>query len=204
MSSIDRLVGQVAASGALSKAERARRREEAKAARRSERRKQKQQDDQAARLETWVDREGKARPTPQRIRKGVFSLRDAEDAGVTVAVDSASCVIDALAERRVLTARQREAGHIFEDVVRGAMGSPAGRSCVDFSPVGHDGDVEDEDAIRAQRRWSSLRRMLRPADRQECMAACWQGQAPRSVERLRAALDAVGDWAGLDKARGGG
>ena len=199
MSSMDRLIGQVVASGALSKAAKAKRREEAREARRSERRKQKQQDEIAARVENWEDREGKARPTPQRIRKGVFSLRDGEDVGVTIAVDGASCVIDALATRGVISARQREAGHIFEEVARGAIGSPAGRSCVDFSPVGYDGDNDDEDAIRAQKRWNSLRRMMRPQDRQECMAVCWQRAWPSSINRLRSALDIVADWAGLEK-----
>lgn len=199
MSSIDRLVGQLVASGTLSKAEKAKRREEAAKARRTERRKQKQQDDQNARIENWTDREGKARPTPQRIRKGVFSLRDGEDAGVTIAVDAASCVIDALAARQVITARQREAGHIFEEVARGAVGSPAGRSCVDFSPVGYEGDHDDEDTVRAQKRWNSLRRMMRPQDRQECMAVCWQRAQPRSIHILRSALDVVADWAGLEK-----
>lgn len=129
----------------------------------------------------------------------MFSLRDGEDAGVTIAVDAASCVISALAERGAISARQREAGHIFEEVARGAVGSPAGRSCMDFSPVGYEGDLDDEDAIRAQKRWNSLRRMMRPQDRQECMAVCWQRVQPSSINRLRSALDIVADWAGLEK-----
>ena len=199
MSNIDRLIGQVMASGALSKAEHTKRREEAKEARRSDRLAQKRQQEHLARIENWTDREDKRRPTPQRIIKGVFSLRDGDDAGVTIAVDGASCVIDALATKGRITARQREAGHIFEDVVRGAVGSPAGRSCVDFSPVGYEGDHDDEDTIRAQKRWNSLRRMMRPQDRQECMAVCWQQQAPRNLNRLTSALNVVADWAGLEK-----
>lgn len=155
----------------------------------------------APQAEIWEDRDGKARPTPQRRLKGVFRLRDGDDAGVSVAFDEASGVIDALAHAGRITARQREAGHIFEEVSRGAVGSPAGRSCVDFTPVGHDGDEDDEDAVRAQARWRSLRRMLHPAHRQECMAVCWEGKQPRSVARLRDALDCVGDWAGLEKQR---
>jgi hypothetical protein len=201
MSAIDRLVGGVVASGALSKAEKAKQREVAKVARRKQHKAEREKLNLAAAAQIWDDREGKARPTPQRRRKGVFSLRDGDDAGVSVAVDEASSCIDALAVQRLITARQREAGHVFEEVSRGAIGSPAGRSCVDFTPVGHEGDEDDEDAVRAQARWRSLRRMLSPAHRQECMAVCWQGAQPVSMDRLRAALDVVGDWAGLEKER---
>lgn len=196
--SIDRLVGQVIASGALTKAEKARRREEAVKARRAERHRQKQLDAAQARAEIWEDRDGKARPTPQRRLKGVFALRDAEDAGVTIAVDSASCAIDRLAAAGTITPRQREAGHGFEAVARGTLGSPAGRSCVDFTPVGHDGD-DDDGSVDARRRWDSLRRMLHPADRRELMAVCWEGAKPVSIDRLRRGLDATGDWMGLEK-----
>lgn len=200
MSSIDRLVGQVIASGALTKAERARRREEAKQARKTMRRKDREQLKLAAAAEIWDDRPDKARPTPQRRLKGVFSLRDSDDrAGVAVAVDAAGCVIDALAQRGVITERQREAGHGFEDAARGALGSPAGRSCVDFSPVGHDGDSDDEDAAAARKRWDSLRRMISPQDRKECLSVCWEGFRPASIDRLRRGLDATADWMGLAK-----
>ncbi|MDF3904684.1 hypothetical protein [Paracoccus sp. AS002] len=201
MSKIDRLVGQVVASGALAKAERAKKRDEAAAARRKLKRAEREKLRIAAAAEIWDDREGKARPTPQRRLKGVFSLRDADEAGVSVAVDSASCVIDALAERGVITARQCEAGHIFEAAARGALGSPAGRSCVDFSPVGHDGDGDDEETVRANKRWSSLRRMIRPDDRREMMAVCWQNAKPQRLEQLRRGLDATADWAGLEPER---
>lgn len=195
----ERLVGQVIASGALSKAERAKRKEAAVQARRHERRAQREQLRIASAAEIWDDRDGKARPTPQRRLKGVFSLRDGDEAGVSVAVDGASCVIDALAARGDLTPRQREAGHGFEDAARGVLGSPAGRSCCDMTPVGHDGDDEDDAAIEAKRRWDSLRRMLRPADRRELEAVCWSRHRPVSMDRLRRGLDATGDWMGLDK-----
>lgn len=203
MTNIDRIVSDVAASGMLmSKAERAALRAAAKAEAKRQKLAERDKQDAAAKAEIWDDRDGKARPTPQRRLKGVFSLRDAEDAGVSVAVDQASGTIDRLAHVRVITSRQREAGHIFEEVVRGSIGSPAGRSCVDFSPVGYDGDeADDESAQRAQSRWRSLRRMLPPKQRQECMAVCWQGQLPRSIGLLREALTVVGDWAGLEQER---
>jgi len=201
MSSIDKLVEKVVASGALTKAERARLRQQDAEKRRKARRVERERLRIAAAAEIWEDREGKARPTPERKRKGVFSLRDADEAGVSVAVDSASCVIDALAERGIITARQREAGHIFEAAARGALGSPASRSCVDFSPVGHDGDGDDEQAVRANKRWNSLRRMIRPDDRREMMAVCWQNAKPQRIQQLRRGLDATADWAGLEPER---
>lgn len=193
MSDIDRLVGKVAASGALSKAEKARRREVT----RKERQQQKRALRIAAAAENWKDREGKARPTPQRRIKGVFRLREGDRAGVAVAVDAVSSPIGALSEAGFLTDRQREAGHIFEEVARGALGSPAGRSCIDFEPVGHDGD--DDGNIEATRRWNSLRRMLSPEDRRECENVCWSHAAPSDMRRLRRGLDATADWAGLEK-----
>ncbi len=195
----ERLVGQVVASGALGKAERARRKEEAVQSKRQERRKQREHLRIASAAEIWDDRDGKARPTPQRRLKGVFSLRDGDEAGVAVAVDGASCVIDWLAARGAITPRQREAGHGFEDAARGVLGSPAGRSCCDMTPVGHDGDGDDEAAIHARRRWDSLRRMLIPADRRELEAVCWSRHRPVSMDRLRRGLDATGDWMGLEK-----
>lgn len=199
MSSMDRLVGQVVASGALAKAEKARRREDAKQSRKQQRKKERDQIRLAAAADIWEDREGKAKPTPQRKLKGVFSLRDSDAAGVAVAVDSASSPIGALADLGAITDRQREAGDIFEDAARAALGSPTGRSCVDFSPAGHVGDNDDDIAVAASKRWDSLRRMISPQDRRECMAVCWEHARPVSIDRLRRGLDAVADWAGLDK-----
>lgn len=198
MSRIDRLVGQVIASGALSKAEKAKRRKDAAEGQKKLKHAERDRLRLAAAAEIWDDREGKARPTLQRKLKGVFSLRDGDDAGVSVATDSASCTLDALAVRGAITARQQEAGQVFESAARGVMGSPAGRSCVDFSPAGHDGDDDEDAAITAKRRWDSLRRMIRPDDRRELLAVCWEGAAPRSMDRLRRGLDATGDWAGLE------
>lgn len=198
----DRLVGQVVASGALSKSDRARRIEAAKQARRAERRKRKQEDDARAKAEIWDDRDGKARPTEQRRIKGVFRLREGDDAGVSIAVDEASCTVDRLHASGVLTDRQREAGHGFEATARGVLGSPAGRSCCDMTPVGHDGDSDDDGAIEARRRWDSLRRMLHPDDRRELVAVCWEGHRPVSLDRLRRGLDATGDWMGLERRAG--
>lgn len=197
MSNIDKIIGDVVASGALAKAAQAKPSKVDKAARRRQKRAERDSLRIAAAAENWDDREGKARPTPQRRLKGVFSLRDGDEAGVSVAVDHASGVIDALAHANHITARQREAGHVFEEVSRGAIGSPAGRSCVDFTPAGY-GDDDDEATAKAQARWASLRRVMSIAHRQECMAVCWQGAKPHSLSRLRAALDIVGDWAGLE------
>lgn len=198
MSRIDRLVGQVIASGALSKAEKAKRSKDAAEGQKKLKQATRERLRLAAAAEIWEDREGKARPTPQRKLKGVFSLRDGDEAGVSVASDSASCTLDALAVRGVISAQQCEAGHIFEDAARGVMGSPAGRSCVDFSPVGHEGGEDEEAAAKAKRRWDSLRRIMRPDDRRELLAVCWQGAAPRSMDRLRRGLDATANWAGLE------
>lgn len=196
----EKLVGQVVASGMLqTKAERQKVKEAAAQARREERRRAKEAAAERERIEIWTDRDGKSRPTPQRRLKGVFRLRDTDDAGVSVAVDAASCVVDQLAALEAITPRQKEAGHEFEAVARGVLGSPAGRSCVDFSPVGHDTDDDDDAAVAAKRRWDSLRRMIRPDDRRELIRVCWEKRRPESMARLRRGLDGVGDWLGLEK-----
>lgn len=199
MSSMDRIVQGLAASGALDKASRADARRQARKESKAAARKEREQLRIAAAAEIWEDRDGKARPTPQRRLKGVFSLRDGDDAGVSVAVDQRACTIWTLLDLGLIDKRQAEAGEIFEEVARGGIGSPSSRSCIDFSPVGHDGDGDDDAAIRARSRWRSLQRMLSPSDRQECMAVCWQHVMPRSISRLRHALDIVGDWAGLER-----
>jgi len=186
---IDRLAAQVAASGALSKAEKARRKDEAKKLRRAERRKAKQEADQKARHEIWEDREGKARPTPERRSKGSFVLRDGEDAGLTVAVDERPTMLDHLRAAGVITEDQCQGGMDFAALIARTAMVRTGRSCIDFSPVGH---IEDEPT--AQDEWDER-------ERKELYLACgvatyrelWrvavEGQPVRNIPRLRDGLD---------------
>lgn len=95
----------------------------------------------ATAADIWEDRDGKARPTPERRAKGAFVLRDGDDAGVTVAVDEAATFIDALAARGIISAEQRDGGHDFAALMERTALVRSGRSCLDFSPVGYDGDV---------------------------------------------------------------
>ena len=201
MGNIDQLAKSVAASGALSKAEKARRHEAAKQDRRKERRKQKQEDMARARAEIWEDRDGKARPTEHRRRHGAFRLRDTEDAGVTVAVDEQATILDKMEALGTITKRQCQAGHMFNEVARAVIGSPSQRSCLDFSPVGHDGDDESPDAIRAASEWRSLRACLTSGQRNQCLRVCWQDLGPDSYHCMILGLNAVADFFKLEKER---
>jgi hypothetical protein len=202
MSNMDSIIGAVAASGALDRAKASAgkatataRKKAEKAKRRSQRKAQEQS--AAVSADNWDDRDGKARPTPERRAKGDWELRDGEDAGVTVAVDRRASMLDQLGHIGKITANQVQGGHDFAALMQRMQMVPAGRSCLDFSPVGFDAADEPTHAeLRdAQDRtelylacgmltWAELRRV------------CVDGDAPRSYDRLRAGLDlCVKFWA---------
>ncbi|HLS19448.1 MAG TPA: hypothetical protein VK090_06535, partial [Paracoccaceae bacterium] len=79
---------------------------------------------QSETAEQWTDQPGKARPTPERLRRGAYQLVPGEDAGIRVAYDERSTPIrDAYASGK-LSARQLDAGEKFEELYRVVMGSP--------------------------------------------------------------------------------
>jgi len=161
--------------------------------------KQKQPSSAAVSAEIWADREGKARPTPERIAKGKFSLRDADDAGVTVAVDEASTPLDVLRIAGVITDIQCQAGHDFAAMMyRTRMVSP-GRSCLDFSPVGHDGDNEPSHAeLRdSQDRAKLFAKCDGPLVWAELRRVCFEHQPTKHLPSLRSGLDLCAVYWGL-------
>lgn len=146
----------------------------------------------AVAAEIWTDRDGKARPTPERRAKGSFALRDGEDAGVSVAVDEAVTVLDRLALAGQITEDQRQGGIDLAAVLHRTRLGSQGRSCLDFSPAGHSDD--DAPETHQQRRDRQQRAKIFGACRgpwvwPELYRVCGQDQPVRSIEALRAGLD---------------
>jgi len=142
------------------------------------------------RHEVWEDRVHRARPTLERLRKGKWRLEDTEAAGVTVAVDAESCELDRLAARGVITAEQRQAGLDYTELMRRTRLIGEGRSCIDFSPVGHDPDVYDDSGeIRDSQDRKELYLACGMMTWAELRRVCVEDRRPRDVARLREGLD---------------
>ena len=54
-------------------------------------------------LENWRDKDGKARPTPERPNRGSFILIDGDDAGVAIAIDTSVTTLDRLRQALLIT-----------------------------------------------------------------------------------------------------
>lgn len=144
----------------------------------------------AAAADVWQDRDGKARPTPERRAKGAFVLRDTEDAGVTCAVDEGATTLDRLNLRGIINRDQCQGGHDFAALMERTRMVSSGRSCLDFSPVGFDsGNGNEWQEERDSRDRSELYLACGMLTWAELRRVCCEGQPPRSVERLKAGLD---------------
>jgi len=157
----------------------------------------------ARHAENWTDREGKARPTPERKAKGVFVLRDGDDAGVTVAVDECSTMLDQLRMHGIITDPQCQAGHDFAAMLnRMQMVSP-GRSCLDFTPVGYDGDHEPTHAELRDKddRIKIFAKCSGPWVWPELRRVCFENDKPRDLKSLISGLDICAVYWGLQDAK---
>lgn len=157
------------------------------------RRAAKQAQSIAAAAEIWTPREGKDRPTPERLSKGAFVLRDTEDAGVTHAVDEGATELDRLALRGIITEDQRQAGHDLAQVLHRTRLTSAGRSCIDMTPVGYQSLEDSEDDWQAKRdnaqRQAVWLRCKGPWVWPELIRVCRDDEPCRHVPSLRDGLD---------------
>jgi len=159
------------------------------------------------RAEQWADQPGRARPTPERRRRGSYRLVDGEDAGIRVAIDERSTPLrDAYASGK-LTPRQLDAGEKFEELYRIVMGSPGPRSCLDWSPRGHS-ESEPEYAARAWAEWKALGRSIPSASAAVMVEVCCLHQptgrrCPNRARwrRLCEGLDGAAEYWGLPQDR---
>lgn len=149
----------------------------------------------AAAAEIWTPREGKDRPTPERLSKGAFVLRDTEDAGVTHAVDEGATELDRLAIRGLITEDQRDGGHDFAALMERTRLVSRGRSCLDFTPVGYDGGEGNEwQEKRDSQDRAELYLACGMATWAELRRVCCEGHAPTSIERLRHGLTVCAEF----------
>lgn len=152
----------------------------------------------AVAAQIWEDREGKARPTPERLSKGAFVLRDTEDAGVTVAVDEAATMLDRLGRAGVITPEQVQAGHDLAALLERTRLVSGGRSCCDFSPVGHEGNAEPTHGeLRDHRERAELHERCGHAVWADLRRVCHEGQRPHSPMRLSEGLTICARFWGL-------
>lgn len=138
-------------------------------------------------INIWEDREGNARPTPERLKRGKFELRDAEDAGARYAVDSEAHRIDQLEALGTIDRDQATAAAQFAELSSRNRLVSQGRSCLDFSPVGYDANIPD-DPVSA-RDWRELYLAMGVAMHGECRRVCVEGHRLTSAKLLRSGLD---------------
>lgn len=165
--------------------------------------KKAQQQSAAVEAAIWDDREGKARPTPERRAKGDFVLRDGDDAGVTVAVDQNVTRLDSLRKRGIITQDQAQGGHDFAALIERTRLVKETRSCLNFDPVGYDGgDVENHGAERDERERAEIYLACGTITFAELRRVCCDQDAPRSLIRLRAGLTLCEKfWGGVDRSK---
>lgn len=139
------------------------------------------------RLDMWEDREGNARPTPERMTHASFVLRDTEDAGVRCAVALNDHLLDRMLARNTITPDQHSAGWDYARLAALNILGSRGRSCLDFSPIGYDNSIPGD--TTAAQDWRELYLSLGVALNAECRRVCVDGLRPDSWPALRAGLD---------------
>lgn len=148
----------------------------------------------------WADREGKARPTPERLAKGDFVLRDGDDAGVTVAVDQEATELDKLRNAGAITPDQAQGGQDFAALLERTRLTSPGRSCLNFDPAGYDGDeAPSHTAERDARERAEIYLACGMATFAELRHVCCDLYPPRNLIRLQAGLNICAKfWGGVD------
>lgn len=136
----------------------------------------------------------KARPTRERLQRGVWALREAEDedgnltAGLKHARDLEAHPIDRLENRSTITKEQAQAGRDFEALYRAANEAPGIRdSTTLWQPKGHENDDGNVAAVRDRK---ELYLFLGTMRDQLLRRVCVQHEypRPREIAALREAL----------------
>ena len=148
--------------------------------------------------ENWTDRNGKARPTPERRRRGAFVLQDGDEAGVTVAVDGAATLLDRLRMAKLISDVQCRAGLDLAALFDRTRQGTQMRSCLDFTPVGFDPEREPTHGeLRDIAERAQLHRIIGAAPWALMRAVCLEQRGPRDLRHLRGlriGLDKVVDF----------
>lgn len=198
---IDRYAAQIAAVTQTKVKARQVSKEQAKKARQRERRAGKHDLSAAVSADIWQDRDGKARPTSERRARGSWVLRDGEDAGVTIAVDEHAHVLDQMASKSIITSDQQQAGHDLAALMERTRLVAGGRSCLDFTPVGHEGDAEPTHSeLRDAKERRDLYAKIGAGVWAQLRMVCHEGHWPDRINDLRGGLDVAAKyWMGCKK-----
>ena len=156
----------------------------------------------AVAADIWTPREGKDRPTEERRSKGVFVLRDTEDAGVTVAVDECATMLDELHSKGIINGDQLQAGVSLAMLLERTRLGGAGRSCLDFSPVGYDDSEPSHQELRDAQERQEIYLGVGMFTFAELRRVCHENQRMRDKQRLTDGLDFCAKyWGIVDKGR---
>lgn len=200
MTHINKIVSDMNANGAFAKATKSAIAKAARKAKADGIKAEAKRQSAAVEANNWADREGKARPTPERLRKGDFVLRDGEDAGVTFAVDQSVTELDRLRKSGIITPDQSQGGHDFAALMDRTRLTSPGRSCLNFDPVGYDGDAApSHTAERDTRERAEIYMACGVAAFAELRRVCCDHHAPSNIIMLRRGLDTCAKfWGGVD------
>lgn len=94
--------------------------------------------------------------------------------------------IDALISKGALPEHAKPAAEDYARLARAVRGSPSQRSCLDFSPVGHDGDLDDPQAVRDWRDWRAIQRSMGMLADAELSRVLWEADGDCEVRDLSA------------------
>lgn len=146
------------------------------------------------RSRNWADREGNARPTPERREKSPdWILADAEDAGTSYALDQSASPILAARHSQQIDDLQWDAAERYAEIARAAKGSPNQRSCLNIDPIGYGEDGNEE----AQEKYNELRRDMSFVCWREVDNVVWRENEIEHLEVLRAGLSEIVNILGL-------
>ena len=107
--------------------------------------------------------------------------------------------VDRLTAAGVLPDSAPAAAEDYARLARAVRGSPAQRSCLDFSPVGHDGEHEDPAAARDWRDWREVQRRMGMLADAELSRLLWEQDGDgrvRDLGALRQGLQVVAEYFG--------
>lgn len=107
--------------------------------------------------------------------------------------------IDALVAAGALPDTAHSAAEDYARLARAVRGSPAQRSCLDFSPVGHEGEDEDPQAARDWRDWREVQRRMGMRADAELSRLLWEQDGDgrvRDLGALRHGLQVVAEYFG--------
>lgn len=102
---------------------------------------------------------------------------------------------DTLAQEGRLSPEQAAAAEDWERITRAVLGG-LGRSCLDFTPVGHDDSTPDDDDDRDRRDHRALCRSLGHQRAAELDRVCWRHEPVKRVDLLREGLAIVAGYFG--------